>query len=42
MATRAEEFEDKLSELLAEFSDVDRDDLLSALELQVMALKEEQ
>lgn len=34
-------FEDALGELLAVYSDIDRDELISALELQLMALREE-
>ena len=35
-----ESFEDALSHLLAEYADADHDELISALELQLMALRE--
>ena len=35
-------FEEALAELLAEYDDEDRDEKISAMELAVMALKEEE
>lgn len=34
-------FEEALTDLLAEYADVDREELMSALELQLMALREQ-
>lgn len=34
-------FEDALGDLLAEYAGTDRDTLISAMEIQIMALKEE-
>lgn len=35
-------FEDALGDLLAEYAGEDRDTLISAMELQIMALREEE
>ena len=41
MSKPTQTFEDALGDLLAEYAETDRNTLISAMELQIMALKEE-
>lgn len=42
MPNRAQEFEDALGDLLLKFIDVSKEEMISAMEIRIMAMKEEE